>query len=408
MDEITLYEKILGINAPWYVSGIEFLEEDRAVNVHVELEPSVQLTCPRCGQPAPRYDKRARNWRHLDTCQFKTVVHAEVPRVECKDHGCQTIEVPWAQGNARYTQLFEAMVIMLLKETSIAAVSRMLKMSWNSVDGIMQRAVSRGLARRTSPSLSHLGVDEVSFQKRHEYVTVVSNEQGHVIHVGEDRSSESLASFYAALKVEEKAAICSVTMDMWPAYIRATLDHVPDAQNKIAFDKFHVNQHLNDAVNAVRKQEHRALMKDGDETLKGSKHGWLSNYEGLEQSLQRELEQMCRVAKKTARAWSIKEYTKGLWHYIKRGWAYKAWQRWYQWAIRSRLTPIKKVARRIKKHLWGIVNAIVLGVNNAGAESINSKIKMVKVRARGFRNRVRFKTAILFYCGGLSLLPGNG
>jgi len=257
-------------------------------------------------------------------------VHAEVPRVQCKEHGCQTIEVPWAQGNSRYSLLFEAMVIMLLKETSIASLSCMLNMSWNSVDGMMQRAVSRGLSRREPPSLRDLGIDEVSCQKRHAYVTVVSNEQGEVIHVGNDRSGESLARFYKTLTDDQKADICGFSMDMWPAYIRATLDHAPNAQQKIAFDKFHVNQHLNEAVNAVRKQEHRALMKAGDETLKGAKHNWLCNYADLERSLQRELEQMRYVAKKTGRAWSIKEYTKGLWPYVRHGWAEKAWQRWYQ------------------------------------------------------------------------------
>jgi transposase len=405
MDETKLYEKILGITAPWYVSGIEFTEDKKTVEVYVELEEDAVVCCPTCGRPSPRYDKRSRSWRHLDTCQFKTRVHADVPRVECEEHGIQTIEVPWAQGNARYTLLFEAMVIMLLKESTLSAVSRMMNMSWNSVDGIMQRAVNRGLSRRGKLSLRHLGVDEVSFQKRHEYVTVVNDDKGRVIHVGDERSGESLSSFYESLTDTQKAQITSVSMDMWPAYISATEKHIPDADKKIAFDKFHVNQHLNKAVDAVRKQEHRLLMKGGDETLKGTKYHWLRNYEGLEHSLRDELEQLCLAAKKTGRAWSIKEYTKGLWQYVKRGWAEKAWQRWYQWAIRSRLKPIKEVARMIKDHLWGIVNAIVLDVSNAQAESINSKIKMIKVKARGFRNRDRFKTAILFYCGGLSLLP---
>ncbi|MDH5654251.1 MAG: ISL3 family transposase [Gammaproteobacteria bacterium] len=407
MDETKLYENILGISAPWYVSGIKFNEGKTAVEVYVELEDDAKLCCPTCGRPSPRYDSRSRSWRHLDTCQFRTQVHANIPRVECKEHGVQTIQVPWAEGNSRYTLLFEAMVIMLLKECTLTAVSRMLNMSWNSVDGIMQRAVKRGLSRRDKLSPKHLCVDEISFQKRHEYVTVVSDDRGCVIHVTDERRGESLTAFYETLTDKQKRSITSVSMDMWPAYISSTREHIPDAEKIIAFDKFHVNQHLNKAVDAVRKQEHRQLMENGDKTLTGTKYRWLRNSADLEKSLRCELESLCIAAKKTGRAWSIKEYTKGLWQYVTRGWAERAWQRWYQWAIRSRLAPVKKVARMIKEHLWGIVNAIVLGVTNAQAESINSKIKLIKTRARGFRNRDRFKTAILFYCGGLSLLPEN-
>ena len=105
------------------------------------------------------------------------------------------------------------------------------------------------------------------------------------------------------------------------------------------------------------------------------------------------------------RAWVLKEYAMSLWDYQSRGWARKAWLRWYAWAIRSRLQPMKTAARMVKDHLWGIINAIVLNATNAMAESVNSKIKILKIKARGYRNRARFKTAILFHYGGLELYP---
>jgi len=114
---------------------------------------------------------------------------------------------------------------------------------------------------------------------------------------------------------------------------------------------------------------------------------------------------LVRTTLKTARAWAIKELAMSLWDYVSRTWAEKGWHRWYSWAIRSRLEPIKQAARMIKKHLWGIINAIVLKADNGHAESINSKIKMIKIRARGFRNKDRFKTAIYFHLGGLDLYP---
>jgi transposase len=108
---------------------------------------------------------------------------------------------------------------------------------------------------------------------------------------------------------------------------------------------------------------------------------------------------------KTARAWAIKEFAMGLWYYTSRTWAIKAWRRWLVWAVRCRLAPGKKNARMIKRHLWGIINAVVLKADNGGAESINSRIKMIKVRSRGFRNKEYFRNAFYFHLGGLDLYP---
>ena len=108
---------------------------------------------------------------------------------------------------------------------------------------------------------------------------------------------------------------------------------------------------------------------------------------------------------KTAGAWAIKELAMSLWGYSSRTWAMKAWMQWLAWAVRSRLEPVKKVAKTIKTHLWGILNAVLLRADNGGAESINSRIKMVKIRSRGFRNKERFRNAIYFHIGGLDLYP---
>jgi len=129
---------------------------------------------PQVWQPSPRYDK----WRHLDTCQFQTQVIADVPQISCPVHECLTIQVPWAEGNSRYTALFEAHVIQWLMEASIHAVSRQLKLSWTTIGGIMDRAVNRGLADRKTPDTNYLAVDETAFKKAHDYVTIDSTPQG--------------------------------------------------------------------------------------------------------------------------------------------------------------------------------------------------------------------------------------
>ena len=206
----------------------------------VERDQSAALACPRCGRTCPGYDARQRRWRHLDTCQFRTQVVAQVPRVQCPEHGCLTVAVPWAEQNSRYTLLFEAFVISWLKAASIHSVSKQLRLSWTAIDNIMERAVRRGLADTPDRDTSQLAVDETSFRKGHDYVTIVSNHLGQVLAVEDGRSKQSLGRFYQSLDASRRQAIKSVSMDMSPAYQQSTFEHVERAHRKIAFDDFHV------------------------------------------------------------------------------------------------------------------------------------------------------------------------
>jgi len=406
MRDKDLYAQILGIKNPWQVSKVELALTEGEVTVHVEQEKGSKQCFPTCGKASPGYDTRVRRWRHLDTCQYKTILEAVVPRVECKEHGVVTTAVPWAEPGSGFTVMFEALVIDWLKEASTSAVSRLMNLSWNAIDGIMQRAVVRGLARREKISPTQIGVDETAFKKRHDYVTIVSDQKkGIVLHVGSDRKKETLKAWYDSLTDSQREAIESVSMDMWPAFIKATLESLPDAKDKIAFDKFHVAKYLGEAVDKVRRQEHKALMAEGYDDLKGSKFDWLYNPQNMTHKQKKRFKALRDSTLKTARAWAIKELAMSLWHYVSKTWARKGWGRWLSWAVRCRLKPIKKVAKTIKEHLWGILNAIVLKVSNGPAEGLNSRIKMIKVRSRGFRNKERFANAIYFHLGGLDLYP---
>lgn len=406
MRDKDLYAQILGIKSPWQVSNVELAQSAGEVTVYVEQEKGAPQHCPTCGQVCPGYDSRTRRWRHLDTCQYKTILVADVPRVQCKEHGVITVSVPWAEPGSGFTAMFEALVIDWLKEASISAVSRLMNLGWNAIDGMMQRAVERGLSRREELEVTQIGVDETAFRKRHDYVTIVSDQEtGTVLHVGSDRKKETLKTWYESLTEEQREAIKSVSMDMWPAFINATLESLPGADEKIAFDKFHVAKYLGEAVDKVRRQEHKDLMAEGYEDLKGSKYDWLSNPENMTRQQKSRFKALRESTLKTARAWAIKELAMSLWHYVSKTWARKGWEQWLSWAVRSRLDPIKEVAKTIKVHLWGILNAVVLKVSNGPAEGLNSRIKMIKVRSRGFRNKQRFANAIYFHLGGLDLYP---
>ena len=216
-----------------------------------------------------------------------------------------------------------------------------------------------------------------------------------------------MEEFYKQFDDEQLAHIQTVAMDMWEPYIRVTTQYVADAQEKIAFDKFHVAGHLGDAVDRVRRAEHRRLAGADDQRLKGSRYRWLTNPENMDEERWEQFAELRDSALQTARAWGYKEHAMTLWAYRSRAWARKAWLAWYRSAIRCRLEPVKRVARMIKRHLDGIVTAVVDNVTNARAESINAGIQKMKYSARGFRNRKRFRNAIYFHLGGLDLYPAG-
>jgi len=407
MRDHELYARILGIQLPWRVRDVELHLEAGEVQVFITADRAA-FRCPSCGKDCPGYDSRARRWRHLDTCQYRTILIADLPRVRCEEHGVVQVAVPWAEPGSRFTALFEALAIDWLQEASLSAVARQLHLSWDEVDGILGRAVARGLARRKLEPPQRIGVDETSFQKRHEYVTVVCDlKREVVVYVADDHKETSLDGFYESLGPEALSELEVVCMDMWRPYIASTRRHVPEADHRIAFDKFHVAKQLGDAVDRVRRGENKILLAAGDETLAGTRYWWLANPEKMDESRWQQFASLRQSALKTARAWAIKEFAMTLWGYVRRGWAEKAWKAWLAWALRCRLAPLRKVAETIRKYLWGILNAIVYRATNALTEGMNSRIQEIKRMACGYRNRERFRNAIYFHLGGLDLYPAG-
>jgi transposase len=229
MQDRTLYARLLGIEDPWRVTDVALrLDEEQAVVVSVELDPGSTLHCSKCQGRCSRYDSRKRRWRHLDTMQYRTILVADVPRVQCDEHGVVQIAVPWSDPKSRFTALFEALVIDWLKEASFSAVARQLSLSWDQVAGIQDRAVRRGLARRKQQRPRRIGVDETSFRKRAEYITVVNDlDRNRVLWIGDERKKQTLSAFYAELGPRGCARLESVAMDMWAPYISSTPSTFP-------------------------------------------------------------------------------------------------------------------------------------------------------------------------------------
>lgn len=410
MRDRQLYARILGLTAPWRVTDVQLDDSATTVEVAVAHDGRSPLHCPECRRACPGYDHRPRRWRHLDTCQYQTILACEVPRVECPEHGVRQVAVPWAEGGSRFTALFEALVIDWLREASFAAVSRQLGLTWAQLDTIQKRAVARGLERRGKVPLRRIGVDETSFQKRHEYVTAVcdlSSPEARVLYVGDHRTQKALDAFYEQYTEEELAELEAVSMDMWAPYIASTEENVPGAEGRICFDRFHLAQHFSQAVDAVRRQEAKEL-KEEDDRLKGTRYLWLKSPERMTDRTWQSFEELRASSLKTVRAWHLKETARQLWSYRTLGWARRGWKKLLGWASRSKLAPMVELARMIRRHLWGILNAVVLKVTNAKAEALNGRIQRIKRMACGYRNRERFRTAIYFHCGGLEMYPKLG
>jgi transposase len=402
------YNHLLDIESPWEVASIKRDASTREVTAIVQYKPAEKLKCPECGKEGSLHDHRTRRWRHLDSCNHKTLIEAEIPRVKCSEHGIKQVPVNWAEKNSRFTLEFESAVILWLKEDSIKTVALNFGISWDEVNGIMGRALKRGLQRRQETQLTMIGIDETSFQKRHEYVTVIlDKDRDVVIDILDDRKSETLSEWFKTQKTCDFTRLSSITMDMWDPFIKAVQSAFENAGEIISFDRYHVSQYFCKAVDKVRSEENKMFLSCAYNPLKHTKYQWLKNSERTDNraTKRKEFMPLTQMNLKTARAWRIKEAASMLWDYTNMNIAEKNWNKLLRWISLCRLKPVIKVGKMIRNYYWGILNAIRHKVNNGMLESKNSFIQKIKNRACGFRNRKRFKNAILFHLGGLDLLP---
>lgn len=400
------YEQLLGLSGAWKVSAVTLDVAAKRVEVEIGYDLSQPMECPECGQECPYYDDREmREWRHLDTMQFETILRCEVPRCKCADHGARSLRVPWAGKHSRFTLLFESFAIDVLQAcSSVNAAAELMRLNWHQVNEIKRRAVARGLQRRDSAPIKHLGIDEKSFRKGHRYVSLLTDLQGsRVLDVVEGRDGTACEKLFEALTDEQLKGVEAIAMDMWRAYINAAVHYLPDAD--IVHDRFHVSQHLNQAIDKVRRQEHKILSKQKDDTLKNSKYLWLTGFENLSSEMQVRFNELQSLGLKVGRAYAIKETFDHFWDYQIPSYARRFFRKWYGWARRSKLEPVKRVAKMIDEHFENIITYLKHRISNAATEGFNSVIQSIKANARGFRSFENYRVAILFQCGKLDLKP---
>lgn len=409
MKDIQLYQQILGLVEPWRVESVTLKPKEQEIEVRVSFAETL-WGCPQCQERMQIHDYEERRWRHLDSCQFKTIIVSRVPVVRCPRHGAETVAVPWAEKYCRFTRWFERLAIDVMLECSISGACEILRISWDEADGIKQRAVKRGLARKPAAVKPRLCVDEKGMGHGQNYLTIVAQvTPGKTVveYVGEGREAESLDRFWEGLTAPQLAGVEAVAMDMWEPYVTSTLAHVPEAARKIVHDPFHLVKYMNEAVNEVRKSEHRRLQAQGDDLLKGTRQLWLYGLENVPAQHARRFEEVWQINLETSRAWLLKETFRNFWlcETVKRAETY--FGKWYNRAIRSRLEPVKKVARMCKRHLGNLLTFFEHRLTNGPIEGLNNAIQGLIKKAFGYRNKERFKTDIFFHLGGLDLHPAQ-
>lgn len=407
MKDTALYEHLLGLKTPWSVKSVDLSLADQRVVVEVVLKPGQVWTDPTDSTKRAHINGwTERQWRHLDTCQFETLIKARVPQLKYSDGTVEELAVPWAERYSRVTLLMEAFVVKLLQACpTTQGVCDLTRLAWSTVNGIMVSAVERGMLRRSEEDVPHLGLDEKSSERGHTYVSILTDiDRSRVLDLVPERKLEAAKSLLETLSPAQRASVKAVAMDMWPAFMSVAQMCLPQAD--IVHDRFHVSKYLGEAVDAVRRQEHRSLAMAGTSPLTGSKWAWLKNYADGRSSEAVSFRALNQLNLKTSRAWRIKETFTQFWCYRYTGAAKRFFDAWSNNAMRSRLEPIKKVVKMLRRHLTGLLNYSEHRINNACAEGFNSAIQLIKANARGFRNFTNYRARILFHCGKLDMSLG--
>ncbi len=401
----TVFNKLLRLQGA-FVREVQFNAEAVVITVAQRGE---RLRCPKCEfSTRAGYDQHVGTWRHLALGRWRVLIRATVSRLSCPVHGVLTEVVPWAAPGSQFTLDFEDAVAWLCREMNKTAVTRLMRIAWQTVGGIVERVVGRKLDKRRLDELYVIGIDEVSYRKGHKYLTVVADHRsGDPAWIDEGRSQKTLGKFFDELGPERSAKIEFVTMDMSGPYIAEVRARAPQAE--IVFDPFHVVKLANEAVHDLRRTEAR-IRKGTDEAtvLKGSRWALLKAPESLSTEERFHLAEVAGLNARVYRGYLLKEELRAL-YWCGPDAARAHMEAWLAWASRSKLRPFVKLARTVRSHRDGILAAIDLGLSNGRLEGLNNKIGMLKHRAFGFHSAVSLIAMIFLCCTKLSLgLPTCG
>jgi transposase len=373
-----------------------FDAEQRRLDIEIDFKTGGRFPCPDCRKAdRPVHDTVKKTWRHLNFFQHQAFLHARVARIDCPDCGVRLVNVPWARPGSGFTLLFEAFVMTPVTSMPVAAAARLVGEHDARLWRVVQRYVETAVVRMDLSDLRRVAIDETAAKGGQDYITLfVDIDARKVVYVAEGNDADTVARFADHVDDHNSDAsrITEVCIDMGAAYIKGVAYNLTEAE--ITFDKFHAVKLVNDAVDQVRRaeSEHRP-------ELKYSRYLWLKNERHLSVAQSLTLDALTRMNLKTARAYRIRLAFQEVYNQPSEEWGELIVDRWYSWAIRSRLEPIKKVARTIKQHRGGILSWFDSKIANGLIEAINSLFQAAKAKARGYRS-LRNLIAITYLIAG--------
>lgn len=399
MRVTSLLRALLGLKQT-RVLGFKFTETEVVVAVKPARRSSF---CSGCGGRAPRYDRRSRRWRHLDICGLTVELEYETWRVDCASCGVTTEMVPWADAGSGFTRAFEEVVAFLAQRADKTTVSTMMAIAWKTVGKIVERVVARLGRRDRLADLKNIGIDELSYRRHHEYITIVTDhDSGRVVWAAPGKDADTALSFFAALGPERTAKLETITMDMSNAYKSAVAEAAPHA--RVVFDRFHVQRLAHDALDKVRREQWRAANRDEKDAIKGTRFALQKNPWNLTQPESEKLSTVQQTNRPLYRAYLLKETLAGILDGRQVNVARERLAEWLGWAARSRLAPFQKLARTIKEHRDGILAYVATGLSNGRAEGMNGKVRTITRRAFGFHSAWSL-IALIFLCCSRIVVP---
>jgi transposase len=346
-----------------------------------------KLICSGCGRKLEdAHDVREREVRDLPCMEFRTAVVIEVYRVCCQDCGIKIEKVPQLPSKAPFSRRFEDAVGEACESAAARPVARRFGLPASTVRAIDLRYLERWAATRRKPALTQMGVDEIHLGKKQKFITVVSNlESGEPVWFGRERKKETLDEFFQIeLSVGQRSRISAACVDMWEPFRLSIEQWAP--QCRIVYDKFHIMQHANRAIDEVRRAEFFRKGGQWRGLVKGKRWLLLTRWVNLSSGKRQELNALFALNRKLFKAYVLKESLDRLWTYRYEGAMLSYLERWIDQLRWQRLRPSEKLAAMLVKHLDGILNYCRIKVPLGMVEAINGNIKSLLRRGRGYKN----------------------
>ncbi len=388
--------------------AVRLYEECGRLRLDVDIRPRAngRPKCSGCERRRPGYDTLSpRRFEFIPIMGIAVYFVYAMRRVDCPNCGIVVESVPWGSGKHQATTTYAWFLAGWAKRLSWSAVAEAFQTSWDRVFHSVEMAVTWGLEHRDLEGVQAIGVDEVLWHKGYKFLTVVYQiDQGarRLLWVGLDRRAKTLLKFFRAFGRERSARLRFVSSDMWKPYLKVIARKAAGSIHVL--DRFHIMAHMSKAIDKVRAQEVKRLQADGYvPVLKGMRYCLLKRPENLTESQEVKLAELLKYNLKAVRAYLLKEDFQGFWNYVSPAWAGKFLDRWCTRAMRSRLVPMKRVARMLRRHRELLLNWFRARgtVSAAAVEGLNNKLKLTTRKAYGFRTFRALEIALYHTLGDL-------